>query len=113
MNFRQMTLDEAMSFSQSVSRMATEPIEEELRGSDLKPEDKKRLGAAYYRVEAFMKDGEWHTPEEIAEASQCRRVETAMRMARHMRQYGYDLQPKYVKNGLYLYRALLIFTPEI
>ncbi len=107
-----MSLDEAMSFSQSVSRMNTEPIETELRGSDLKPEDRKRLGAGYRRVVEVMKDGNWHDMRSVAFRSETE-LDSAKRYVRHMKKQGYKVERRNEGGGLNLYRALPLFTPEI
>jgi len=98
-----------VTFSEAIRQ--PEPIEEELRGSDLKPEDRKRLGGAYERVASVMEDGQWHSPEIIAERSKVR-LDSALRMVRMMKKYGFKIEKKNMGSGLYLYRALLLFTPE-
>ncbi len=103
-----LTNDDIMRIYQEAKNVMQqpEPIQEELRGSDFKPErDSQRLGASYKRVAEFMKDGLWHTPENISEASQTR-IDSTLRFVRMMRRYGWKIEKEYIAAGLYRYRAI-------
>ncbi len=100
----QANLDDLIAFSKAIQQ--PEPIKQEIRGSDFKPErDSQRLGASYKRVEEFMKEGQWHTPEAIADATKTR-IDTALRMVRYMKKYSWKIEKRYDGFGLYSYRAL-------
>ena len=69
--------------------------------------DGSRLQAQLRAVRAFVSDGEWHTLSEISastghpEAS----VSARLRDLRKPKWGGYDVQRKYLGNGLHTYRC--------
>ena len=88
--------------------MSSEPtFAAHFNGDDYQPDrDKERLRGQILRVYTVMKDGRWRTLRAIAdttgdpEAS----VSAQLRHLRKPRFGGYEIQKRYVRNGLYEYR---------
>ena len=88
--------------------MGSEPtFDAHFNGDDYQPDrDKERLRGQILRVYPVLKDGRWRTLRAIAdttgdpEAS----VSAQLRHLRKPRFGGYEIQKRYVRNGLYEYR---------
>lgn len=77
-------------------------IEDAIQGN-ISQADRKRIGKGYLRVFNVMKDGEWHTPDEIAQESDTR-IDTALRCCRLMKKRGHGYEKSHLGNGLYSYK---------
>ncbi len=91
----------------SFSAQITAPtLFDALRGSDITQSDKKRLGAGYLRVFNLMKDGQYRTPEQIAEGSNTR-IDSSLRYIRYCKQQGHKVESESKGGGLHLYRVIV------
>jgi len=70
--------------------------------------DARRLAGQHCRVLAFMRDGEWHTLSEIAQATKDPEASVSARLRdlRKPRFGGYQIDREYVERGLFRYRLV-------
>ncbi len=94
------------SYSASIGQQLS--IEDLFRGADYEhSRDAKRLGIGYRKTLDLMKDGQWRTPNEIAELSH-NRVDSALRYLRYMKAQGHIYNKRYRGNGLNEYQIIVI-----
>lgn len=68
--------------------------------------DSARLGDQILRVRAFMRDGKWHTLEQISDGTGDPQASVSAQL-RHLRKErfgGHTIEKNYIGNGLYEYR---------
>jgi hypothetical protein len=79
-------------------------------GADYTPErDDVRLSGQILRVWEFMKDGQWRTLKQIAEATKDPEASVSAQL-RHLRKerFGsHEIEREYIQNGLYKYRLII------
>lgn len=77
-------------------------------GADYQPSrDNARLGAQLSRIYRFMLDGQWHTLDEIAQATNDppASISAQLRHLRKPRFGGHQVDREHVGNGVYRYRV--------
>ena len=79
----------------------------EFKGAALRLEDGKRLAGQFDRVWAIMRDGEYHTIQEVAERTgdPAQSVARQMRYIRSKARGGHVLEREHRGRGLYAFRV--------
>ena len=78
-------------------------------GPDLQAEDHERLTTQLRRIYEVMRDGEWRTLPQIAELAGAPEASASAQL-RHLRKPrfgGYDIERRYLGQGLYQYRMVM------